>query len=126
MHNPIIDYTLGEALSTKGNFQEAELWCRKSLESKPTHIPAFLALAKLVSRSPERSTEADDLYKKAMELEPKNADIYIHYGKNWRVPQLWWSRFSDLHQTMYLILYSIKCLDYVDLFTPFFLMQPNI
>jgi thioredoxin-like negative regulator of GroEL len=51
------------------------------LESKPDHIPAFLALAKLLSRSPGRIDEADDLYKKALQLERDNADVYIHYCK---------------------------------------------
>ena len=76
-----IHYILGEALFAKGEFQEAELWYRKSLESKPDHLPAFLALAKLLSRSPGRVDEAEDLYKKAFELTPDNADVYIHYSK---------------------------------------------
>jgi Tfp pilus assembly protein PilF len=77
----ILDFISGEALFKKGDFQEAELWYRKSLESKADHLPAFLALAKLLSRSPGRIREADDLYKKALELERHNADVYLHYCK---------------------------------------------
>ena len=63
----------------KGNFLEAETWYRKSLESKPDHLQAFLALAKLLS--PDRTVEAEDLYKKAFKLDGDSPDVYIHYGK---------------------------------------------
>ena len=63
----------------KGNFLEAETWYRKSLESKPDHLQAFLALAKLLS--PDRTVEAEDLYKRAFKLDGDSPDVYIHYGK---------------------------------------------
>ena len=77
----IFHYFSGEALFTKGNFLEAEFWYRKSLASKPDHLPAFLALAKLLSRLPGRTAEAEDLYRKAFKLEGDNPDVYVHYCK---------------------------------------------
>ena len=77
----IFHYFSGEALFTKGNFLEAEFWYRKSLASKPDHLPAFLALAKLLSSLPGRTAEAEDLYRKAFKLEGDNPDVYVHYCK---------------------------------------------
>lgn len=77
---PTSTFFTGEALFAKGDREEAELWYKKSLHSKADHVPAFMALAKLFSKT-ERVKEAEKLYHEALKLEPRNMDVYIHYCK---------------------------------------------
>ena len=88
VYNLIFYYISGEALFAKLSFHEAEFWYKKSLESKPDHLPALLALAKLLSNFPGRIKEAEDLYKKAFEVKRDSAEVYIQYGKYSLIIQL--------------------------------------
>jgi tetratricopeptide (TPR) repeat protein len=72
---------LGEAHFQLGEMDEAELWYGRSLQSKPTHVPAHLTLAKLFQRT-SRPSDALQSYRNALQLAPDDPNVLLHYGKS--------------------------------------------
>ncbi|XP_014663753.1 PREDICTED: transmembrane and TPR repeat-containing protein 2-like [Priapulus caudatus] len=71
---------LGEAYFRQDKVDNAEMWYRKALQTKPDHIPAHLTLAKLLYKT-DRSREAEALFRGALRLAPDDSSVYQHYGQ---------------------------------------------
>ncbi|EDO39747.1 predicted protein [Nematostella vectensis] len=72
---------IGEAYTKAGLLDEAEKWYKRSLESKPSHVPAHLTLAKLYSKT-GRTKQAEALFLKAQSLGPRDVSVWTHYGQH--------------------------------------------
>lgn len=49
-------FIVGETYFHLQNIQEAEYWYKKSLESKPDHVPAHLTYSNLLSKTVSKET----------------------------------------------------------------------
>jgi tetratricopeptide (TPR) repeat protein len=76
---PNVHCYLGTRLNYQGKKPEAEKELRRELEIFPQNVAAMLELARMDMEG-DRSAEALDLAKRAVELEPKNADAHHVLG----------------------------------------------
>ncbi|XP_035257931.1 protein O-mannosyl-transferase TMTC2-like isoform X1 [Anguilla anguilla] len=71
---------MGEAYMRLSKLDDAEHWYRESLRAKPDHIPAHLTYGKLLAIRGQKA-EAERYFLKAIELDPRKGNCYMHYGQ---------------------------------------------
>ena len=75
---------LGQSLFYLNRFNEAEKWFKSSLVSNSEHVPAHLAYARLLAKLGNKK-KAEELYDRALHLQPENTEVYKHYSEYFQV-----------------------------------------
>ena len=83
-----LDPRLGEAYASvakrknwEGDYEEAEASFQRALELNPNYAPTYQWYGEMLARLPGRTTEALELSRRAVELDPKSAIIVNDYGE---------------------------------------------
>jgi type IV pilus assembly protein PilF len=74
-----VNVELGKAYMRQNNYNEAMIKLNRALKEDPNYAPAHSAIAVLYDRL-EEVDKADEHYRKALELDPKNSLIHNNYG----------------------------------------------
>ncbi len=70
-------FYIGEAHRFKGEFSQAREAYEKAQEVNPAFAPAYYGQALLLMRNPEALVEAEELLKKAVQLDPQYIEAYL-------------------------------------------------
>ncbi|XP_057663006.1 protein O-mannosyl-transferase TMTC2-like [Diorhabda carinulata] len=72
---------LGETLARLEQDEEAERWYIAALHAQPDHVPAHITYGKLLAKNMSRVAEAEQWFRKAQKIAPKDPSVFHHYGE---------------------------------------------